>query len=488
MKEHLLEKKLEKDLEKNVEILEKKLGVGISFDVINREFIIGGKRVALFFVDGFAKDDVMLMIMQTLYNVKREEIVLNPVKKLIETKIPYIEVDEKDTIGDCIDSILSGALILLVEGENVAIEIDAREYPARGPEEPDVERVTRGSRDGFVETMIFNTALIRRRIRDPQLRIEHLSVGTRSKTDIALCYIEDIANKDLVNLIRDSIEKIKVDGLPMAEKSLEEFIVKAGYSPFPQVRYTERPDVAAMHLLEGHVVIICDTSPSVIIAPATIFHHLQHAEEYRQIPVVGTYMRWIRTVAVLFSMFITPLWLALSYQREILPKSLSFIGPEKVGNIPLWVQLLIAEIGIDMIRMATVHTPSPLATALGIIAAFMIGDIAIQVGLLTPEVVLYLAIAALGTFATPSLELGHTLRLFRLFLLSLAAIFQVPGVIGGTLIFLIVAASTKSFGVPYLWPLIPLNINALWTIIVRRPVPIAKSRPSAIKPKDEDRT
>lgn len=483
----ILEKKLYKELKKNVDIIEEKIGVGVSFDVINREFVIGGKKVALFFVDGFAKDDVMLMIMQTLYQVKREEIALNTISKLINTKIPYIEVDKQETFGTCIDSILSGALILLVDGETVAIEIDAREYPARGPEEPDVERVTRGSRDGFVETMVFNTALIRRRIRDPRLRVEHLSVGTRSKTDIAVCYIQDIVNPDLVKEIKQDIENIKVDGLPMAEKSLEEFLTRSGFNPFPKVRFTERPDVASIHLLEGHVVIVCDTSPSAIIAPATMFHHLQHAEEYRQSPIVGTYIRWIRTVAILFSLFVTPLWLAIAYQPEILPQGLAFLGPENVGNVPLWLQFLIAEVGLDIIRMATIHTPSPLATALGIIAAFMIGDIAIEVGLFTSEVILYLAVAALGTFATPSLEMGHTFRLFRLFFLLLAALFQVPGLIVGTLIFIIMAATTKSFKVPYLWPLLPLNLSALWAIIIRKPVPVSKSRPSIIRPRDEDR-
>ncbi len=482
-----LDKKLVKDLKRNVEILEKELGVGVSFDVINREFLVAGKRVALFFVDGFAKDDVMLLIIRELFTVKREEIAINSIKKLIDTKIPYIEVDEQDNYEDCISSILSGALILIIDGESVAIEIDAREYPARGPEEPDVERVTRGSRDGFVETMVFNTALIRRRIRDQRLRVEHLTVGKRSKTDIALCYIQDIVNPDLVESIRKNIDSIKVDGLPMAEKSLEEFITKSGFNPFPKVRFTERPDVAAIHLLEGHIVLVCDTSPSVIIAPATMFHHLQHAEEYRQSPLVGTYIRWIRTIAVLFSIFITPLWLAIAYQPEILPEGLRFLGAEEVGNVPLWLQFIIAEVGLDIIRMATVHTPSPLATALGIIAAFMIGDIAIQVGLFTPEVILYLAVAALGTFATPSLEIGHTFRLYRLFLLVLAAMFQFYGLIAGTILFLLMAGTTKSFGVPYLWPLFPLNFAALWAIIIRKPVPVSKSRPSVIKPQDKDR-
>ena len=482
-----LNRRVSSKLDENVEFLKKHLGVGESFDIIVRDFKVGGKRVALFFVDGFAKDDVMIFIMQSLFKVLREQIAVNSYEKLLNHHLPYIEIDEVDTLEDAETSILSGALVLFIDGEHKAIEIDAREYPARSPEEPDVERVTRGSRDGFVETLVFNTALIRRRIRDPRLRIEHVTVGRRSKTDVAIIYIKDVANPDLVDTIRERIDKIDVDGLPMAEKSLEEFIARTGYSPFPRVRYTERPDVSAVHLLEGHVIVVVDASPSVMIAPATIFHHMQHAEEYRQSPLVGTYIRWVRTLAIVLSLLATPLWLAFAYQPELLPEGLAFIGAPEVGPIPLYIQFFIAEIGIDIIRMATIHTPSPLATALGIIAAFLIGDIAMSVGLLVPEVVLYMSAAAIGTFATPSMELGQSFKLFRLGLLAMAAIFQVPGVAAGLLIIFAWAAFTRSFGIPYLWPLLPFNGPALIAIIMRKPVPVSKSRPSIVKPIDEDR-
>lgn len=480
-------KSVSANLDENVDFLKNHLGVGESFDIIVREFKVGGRKVALFFIDGFAKDDVLTWIMQSLFRVMREQIAVKPYEKLLQHHLPYIEVDEIEALDDAETSILSGALVLFIDGEKTAIEIDAREYPARSPEEPDVERVTRGSRDGFVETLVFNTALIRRRVRDPRLRIEHMTVGRRSKTDISVVYLRDVANSELVETIRGRIKKIDVDGLPMAEKSLEEFIARTGYCPFPRVRYTERPDVAAVHILEGHVVVIADTSPSVMIAPATIFHHMQHAEEYRQSPLVGTYIRWVRTLAIGMSLLATPLWLAFAYQPELLPPGLSFIGAGEVGPIPLYVQFFIAEIGIDIIRMATIHTPSPLATALGIIAAFLIGDVAMSVGLLVPEVILYMSAAAIGSFATPSMELGQSFKLFRLLLLALAAIFQVPGVAVGIVVITVWAALTKSFGIPYLWPVLPFNGQALLAIILRKPVPVSISRPSIIKPRDEDR-
>lgn len=474
-------------LRKNTEFLKQHLGVGESFDVLVREFKVGGRDVALFFIDGFVKDDITLFIMQSLFAITREQLAVSPLKKILDHHLPYIEVAEIESIPVAVRSILAGAVVLFVDGEAQAIEIDVREYPARQPEEPDVERVTRGSRDGFVETLVFNTALIRRRIRDPRLRIEHTMVGKRSATDVALVYIRDVADPDLVDTIRRRLDNIDVDGLPMAEKSVEEFISKTGFNPFPTVRYTERPDVAAVHLLEGHVVVVVDASPSVIIAPTTLFHHLQHAEEYRQSPLVGTYIRWVRSLAILLSLLATPIWLALVYQSEYLPDALAFLGTEDVGPVPLYIQFFVAEIGIDMIRMATIHTPSPLATALGIIAAFLIGDVAIQVGLLVPEVILYMSAAAIGTFATPSMELGQTFKLFRLLLLALAAVFQLPGVLAGIAFIGLWAALTRSFGVAYLWPLIPFNASALWSIIIRKPVPVSRSRPSVTSPGDQDR-
>lgn len=474
-------------LAENLSFLKEHLGVGESFDVLVREFKVGGRDVALFFIDGFAKDDVTVFIMKSLFAITRQQLAVNPLKKILDHHLPYIEVGEIETIPEAEFSILAGATVLFIDGENKAIEIDTREYPARQPEEPDVERVTRGSRDGFVETLVFNTALIRRRIRDPRLRIEHTTIGRRSATDVALVYIRDVADSALVDTIRRRLDNIEVDGLPMAEKSVEEFISKPGFSPFPTVRYTERPDVAAVHLLEGHVVVVVDASPSVIIAPTTLFHHLQHAEEYRQSPLVGTYIRWVRSAAILLSLLATPLWLALVYQPELIPAPLAFIGAQQVGSIPLYVQFFVAEIGIDMIRMATIHTPSPLATALGIIAAFLIGDVAIQVGLLVPEVILYMSAAAIGTFATPSMELGNAFKLFRLLLLALATLFQVAGIVAGLVLITLWAALTRSFGVPYLWPLLPFNGPALLSIMVRKPVPVSRSRPSVIRPADQDR-
>ncbi|HCF71622.1 MAG TPA: spore germination protein, partial [Syntrophomonas sp.] len=276
--------------------------------------------------------------------------------------------------------------------------------------------------------------------------------------------------------------------IPMAEKSLEELIVPGQiWNPFPKVRYTERPDVAAHHLLEGHVLVIVDTSPSVIIAPVTYFHHVQHAEEYRQTPAVGAYIRWLRFAAVIASVYLTPLWLLFALSPELLPESLAFIGPKEVGHVPLFLQFVLADISLDLMRMAAIHTPSPLATALGVIAALLIGDIAVKIGLFIPEVILYTALVAIGSFCTPSYEMAMANRLARLFILFGTGWFRLPGFIICTVLLFLLLAFTKSFNVPYLWPLIPFNYRALKTILVRSPVPVQNIRPEILQPQDKRR-
>lgn len=323
---------LHRDLERNVRLLNEALGVEKSFDVICRRLHYSGKDFALYFVDGFAKDDVMLQIMKHLSNLEQGELTPKPIKKLLETHVAYLEVESEKDVNKLITAVLSGPLVLLIDGEEEAIVVDARTYPARGPDEPDIERVVRGARDGFVETLIFNTALTRRRLRDPSLRMEYLQIGKRSKTDICLAYIEDIADPKLVDEMRQRIESMEIDGLPMGEKTIEEYVFRQHWNPFPLVRYTERPDVAAIHLLEGHVLVYCDTSPSVMITPTTLFHHVQHAEEYRQKPVVGAYLRWVRFAAILLSVFLLPLWFLFVLEPTLLPEDWRFLGPEKKSS------------------------------------------------------------------------------------------------------------------------------------------------------------
>lgn len=480
--------RIENDIDKNINYLKDLLGVGETFDIIFREFKVGRKRAASFSINAMVNDVIMADILEHLTAMNTEELGVNTLTKLFYSRATHTQVKLVDNMTDAITSLLSGELLFFIDGEESVIVFDARSYPARMPSESNIEKVTRGSRDSFVETLVFNTALIRRRLRDPNLRFEIVKVGDRSQTDVAVCYIKDITNPELVETVKQRLNEVSIDGIPMAEKAVEEFIVRGSiWSIFPKVRYTERPDVTAVHLLEGHVCVLIDTSPNVMILPTTFWHHVQHVEEFRQNVIIGSFLRFVRMGGVIFSLVLPPLWLALVLQPNLLPEPLAFLGPRDPGIIPLGLQFLLAEFGVEMVRMATVHVPAAQATALGFIGAFMLGDIATKVGLFANETIFYTAVAVVGTFATPSIELALAIRTLRMALVVLVMLFKLPGLLGGILAIFIMLLTTKSFGVPYLWPAIPFNYKAMKDVIFRLPLPAKLMRPAVLKPLDDDR-
>ncbi|MFJ7637075.1 spore germination protein [Peribacillus sp. NPDC097206] len=467
--------------------MEKRVGLGVSFDLGVRKIKVLRKEVHLYYVNGLTDTEFIIELLNSMVHSQNTEIKTTKVFDFMKNLLVHQSVEEIRTMDELVDQVLSGLIVIVMDGYDIGLVVDVRSYPGRQPEEPDTEKVVRGSRDGFVENIIVNTAITRRRIRDERLRFEIMKVGERSKTDIAIGYIKDIADPGLIETVRTKLEDIKIDGLTMADKTVEEFIVKQGYNPYPLVRYTERADVAATHLLEGHVLVYVDTSPSVIITPAPLFHHMQHAEEYRQSPAVGTMVRWTRFLGIAASLFLLPLWLLFCLEPDFLPDKLEFIGPNEKTHIPIVVQIFISDIGIEFLRMAAIHTPTPLSTAMGLIAAVLIGQIAIDVGLFVPEVVLYASVATIGTFVTPSLELGVANKLSRLALIVLVALFKLPGLIIGITLYIILLTSIKALNTPYLWPLIPFQPRALSHIILRRPFPGSRERPSIVHPQDKYR-
>ncbi|GGK15297.1 stage V sporulation protein AF [Caldalkalibacillus thermarum] len=486
MNKQTKKRKIEKSLEKNYEYMDERLDFKLNYDVGCRKYKVGNRQIRVFFVNGLADTANMTQLLRQISFVKKPLTSEGAFKTLFEETLANVQVEVTENMDEAIDQLLSGLMVVMGEGWEKALIVDVRQYPGREPEEPDTERVIRGSRDGFTENIIHNTAMIRRRVRDARLRMEIHQVGERSKTDICIAYIKDIANPRLVEEIRKQLEKIDVDGIPMGEKAIEEFVIKQGYNPFPKVRFTERPDVAAAHLYEGHVMIMVDTSPAIIILPTTYFHHLQHAEEFRQTPFIGLYVRWIRYIGILSALFLLPLYTLFVLEPTLLPDQIKFIGPKKDNySLPIFLQFIFAELGIDMMRMAAIHTPTPLATAMGLVAAILIGEIAIQVGLFVPEVILYLAVAAIGTFATPSYEVSLANKMIRMVLLVLVTLFKVSGLVIGVTVFIVWLSTMKSLRTPYLWPFIPFNLKAFSTVILRLTSSMTKTRPSIAHPRNK---
>lgn len=475
---------VQKQINKNEAYMKDVLGAKKSFDLDYREVIILHRRVQIYYVNGLVDDITVTAILKKLIEINDDEVSEQNLVEIVQNRLINLQVDPHTKMEDATDELLNGLIVVFIDGERKAYVVDVRQYPGREPEEPDTERVIRGSRDGFTENIVFNTALIRRRVKDIGLRNEIIRVGKRSKSDICVSYIDSLANERLVGLVKKQLEKIEIDQLVMADKALIELFFDKRWNPFPIVRYTERPDVAAHHVLSGYIILIVDTSPNVIMIPTTYFDHLEHAEEFRQTPAVGTFIRWVRITAVLASIFLLPVWYLFVKEPGLLPEAISFIGPKEFGNVPIGIQIILADVGVEYLRMAAIHTPTPLATALGLIAAVLIGDIAIAVGLFSPEVILYVAVSTVGFYVTPSYELSVANKLMKLFILISSILFGVNGFLISSTISLIYLVRLNTLEIPYMWPFIPFNLPAMFRFVFRLPVTVDNKRPRIVRPKD----
>jgi stage V sporulation protein AF len=389
----------------------------------------------------------------------------------LERKIPYVEVELSSECIKITRAVLSGQTVVFAESfGDVAILLDLRTYPARPTAEPESDRVMQGARDGFVETLVVNTALIRRRIRDPRLTMEHFSLGGSSDTDVVVCYVEGVADCKLVNEIREKISSAKPRSLTIGYQSLAETLIRKGWwNPFPKIRTTERPDTASAQLLEGSVIVLCDTSPQAMILPTSIFDYLEETDDFCFPPLTGTYLRLIRAGILLLSVVITPLWiLALEY-ADRLPEMISFLVPEDPGSLPIIVQLFLVEFAIDGLKIASMNTPDILSNSLSVVGALILGDFAVEVGWLSPDVILYMAFVAIANFAQQNHELGYAFKFMRMIILALVYFLGIWGFVAGVLLFVFLVATNKTLtNGHYLYPLIPLNPRDLARLIIRK--------------------
>ena len=454
------------DYQKNKNDLKQALRIEESFDLICKDTMIGGKNACFFFVDGFTKDEVMQKLLSGFYTIKPQDMPENA-SDFSTKQLPYIEVDVTMNIDQTITAILSGMTALLIDGYDAAICMDVRTYPARSVDQPDKEKVLRGSKDGFVETIVFNTALIRRRIRDPRLTMEMLSVGSISHTDVVLCYMDDIVDQKLLNYVRMRLQNLETKSLTMNQTSLAERLYeRKWYNPFPKYKYTERPDTSAASIMEGSLVILVDTSPSAIILPTSLFGIMEEADDYYLPPITGTYLRLTRFLISIITFFITPVFLLLTMYPEWLPEWLAFIQLQEYTNVPLMFQFLILEIAIDGLRLAAVNTPSMLSTPLSIIAGLALGEYAVSSGWFNAEAMLYMAFVALSNYTQPSYELGYALKFFRIITVILTGFFGIWGLLAGTacLIIALLTNHTIDGRRRYLYPLIPFD----WKVLKRQ--------------------
>lgn len=467
--------KMSTSLSENMNYLNNYLSVDTNFDLVYRVIQIGGRQACMYFIDGFCKDELMQKMLQYFMDIKEEEMPADA-HEMSKTSLPYVEVDLQEKWDQITYFIMSGVFALFIDGYDQCLLIDSRTYPARSVGEPEKDKVLRGSKDGFVETIVFNTALIRRRIRSPYLRMEMLHAGKSSQTDIVLCYMDNRVDHAFLNQIKERINEIKVDALTMNQESLAECLYKKKwYNPFPKFKFTERPDTAAAQILEGDIVILVDNSPSAMITPTSIFDVIEEADDYYFPPITGTYLRLSRFLIAILTYIMTPTFLLLMQRPEWIPAGFEFIAVKDTVNIPLIWQFLLLELAIDGLRLAAVNTPNMLSTPLSVMAALVLGEFSVNSGWFNSEVMLYMAFVAIANYTQASYELSYAIKFMRIINLILTAMFGAWGYIAGIILtFLAIFTNRTVSGKSYVYPLFPLNLKQLSKRFFRYRLPGAR--------------
>ncbi len=449
------------------------LRIDASFDVVAHPLKIGGRDATLFFINGFAKDEILEHLLEYIMSLKEKDLRhIRDAATFVDRHLTYIQVGDENSIRTIGTQVLSGLEALVIDGIDDVIMIEARSYPMRSVDEPDTDRVMRGSHDGFVETIIFNTALIRRRIRDPHLTMEITKVGDVSKTDVVLCYMDNRVNRRQLELLRQKISDIHIPSLTMAQESLAECLVhKQWYNPLPKIRYTERPDCVAACIHEGQIVVLVDNSASAMIVPSALLEFMQDTNDFCFPPLIGTYLRLVRSIIFLATLLLMPLWYLAVKNPTVVPPALQFLLIQEPNEVPIFLQIMISELIIDGIKLASLNTPNSLNNAFSVVGGLILGEFAVSAGIFVPEVLLYMAFTATANFTQPSFELGYAFKLFRMMLVTLTALFNFWGFgIGIGIIILLIATTETVTGKRYLYPLIPFSGKALLRQIIRFPI------------------
>ena len=428
-----------------------------SFDLEERRLVIGGREATAWFVDAMPKDEVVERLFSHFLSLTPQELHGLTAADFAVRHIPYTAAVPQSDPVLAVEQVLAGQTALLIDGLEAFLIIDLRLYPTRTLKEPEEDRVLLGAHDGFGEAIKTNLALVRRRLRSNKLRVHHQVIGDNSQTDVAVCWLEGTAKQRDIDAVLQRLDGIRLKTLTLGHESLSEALVRPRWwNPFPLFRYTERPDRAAAAVAEGKILVSVDNSPIVSMLPTALPDFSQDTNEYYFSPTVGTFLRWIRTAVLLLSLLLIPIW----YTAEIHP------SPDRWK---IFWELMIAELVLDAVKLATLHTPSSMGSAFGILGTLLLGEFAVKNDLFGEGVLLLMAFQAVATFAQPSFPLGYTFKFYRLLMTIGGALLGWWGFALGFLIMIVTAATTKTIGGEgYLSPFIPFRPQAVWRLLFRR--------------------
>lgn len=455
-----------------IKAMKRKVPVGESFDLLERKLNIGGKDASMFFVDGLVDGGMMQRVIFSLFSLKPEQVEqAKTAQEFLENNMPFLDTMVINDIDQAIKFMYSGLIPLFISGYGGIIIIDCRDYPLRGIEEPSKEKSLRGSKDGFVESMMTNIALIRRRIRDNDLIFKIFTIGDITKSDVSVAYMKNKADMSMVKRLSDNLENLKIKGLTITEQTLVESLIgkkRGKLNPFPRVRYAQRPDIIAAHIEEGKIAIIVDNSPTVILLPAGIFDFVQDVDDYYFPMLTGNYFRMLRIANILVILFATPFYILFAEGNIPVHEAIKFFIPEEDFAISIFWQFILLELAIDGLKLASLNTPESLGMSLSVIGALILGEFSVSSGWFVPQTILCMAVVALASFTQPSIELGYGIKFVRVLMLIGAHLLGWYGMAAAFVISVLVMAFTKTLvGTSYLYPLIPWNGSKLKKLIFR---------------------
>lgn len=473
--------KISENLDKNIQELERRFKD--CNDVVKRRLVAGGLPIYVIYIDSMIERELVEgeFLKNLMYGIGKmpEENVFSFIQTYAMTTA---DTKEAETIEDAVLAVLSGDTPIFLEGSRKALIVSSKNFPSRGVQSAESEVSVRGPKDSFTESMRINTILIRRRIRDERLKTLQRKVGVRSQTDITIMYMEGIARPDLVKNIEERIKSFKVDGI-FDSGSLEQLTEKEWYSPFPQFQSTERPDKAASALLEGRIVVNVDNSPMVLLLPTTLNCFFQASDDYYSRWGIVCFVRILRYVAALIAMVLPAFYIGVAcFHPEMLPTSLELSFASARGGVPfpLPVEVIILELAFELLREAGIRLPGPMGSALGIVGGLIIGQAAVEANIVSPIVVIVVALTALASFTIPNEGFASAFRLVKFYLIVLASFLGLYGVILGILTVLIHLAGLESFGIPYLMPYVAVKADEAMDLqdgIVRKPLFKMRRRP-----------
>ncbi|MFG1732969.1 Spore germination protein B1 [Paenibacillus sp. GM2FR] len=468
---------LHPDLNQNLDVLQ--LLYKDCSDVVFRSFSIAGHiQAQLIYIKGLSNVEEMDSHVLTPLMKKAERKSVHP-QTLIEQRLSVAEVTKIATFNACIEQLSVGNPILLLEGHGQGFALGLAKWEKRSIEEPTGELVVRGPREGFTEAMEVNTSMLRRKIRSPQLKMKSLKLGRYTQTAITLAYIEDLSDGTLVEEVTNRLKRIDVDGI-LESGYIEELIQDYSYSPFPEVLITERPDTAVSSLLEGRVVILVDGTPFVLVAPTTFFSLFQSAEDYYHHFMIATATRWLRYLFLFISLLFPSLYVAIiTYHQEMVPTTLllTMVDSREVVPFPALVEALLMEITFEGLREAGLRLPKQVGAAVSIVGALVIGQAAVDAGLVSDHMVMVVAITGIASFTIPRYNLAIPIRLLRFPVMLLAGTFGLVGIVTGILAIMTHLSMLRSFGVPYLSPAAPMKGRDMKDALMRAPLWKLNTRP-----------